>query len=93
MRAAPAMRGRGLRFSGDDDGGGVSGVATDWRLDEELVGAAGAAAGGVLWRPLEIFATGGAESCGSSAGSTAERPESVSRLRRLSSERMSEACW
>jgi hypothetical protein len=29
----------------------------------------------------------------SKAGRTAERPESVSRLRRLSSERISEACW
>jgi len=89
IRAAPAIRGKRLAFSGVGEGAGAS--ATDCRWDEELAEAT--ARDGVSCGSLESFVDGMAESFGSRAGSTAERPESVSRLRRLSSERMSEACW
>ena len=87
----------------EDFGGAISDAWGVVEVTEEadvagaapLDAAAALAADGAEWRPLDglpgVLVPEGALS--SSAGRIAERPESVSRLRRLSSERISAALW
>ena len=84
----------------EDFGGAISVAWGVVELTEEADAATApalaalAAEDGAEWRPLDgllVLAPDGKPS--SSAGRIAERPESVSRLRRLSSERISAALW
>src|SRR5580704_1287802 len=98
MRTIAAARTR-MREVLEDFGGATSltcGAEAAESLDAAAdADAAGADAEVAEWRPLDgsagkLVADG---TPSSNAGRTAERPESVSRLRRFSSERISAAPW
>ena len=98
MTAATRTR---MREVLEDFGGAISVAWGVVELTDEADGATGLAAAalalgvddGTEWRPLDgLLATAADGRPSSTAGRIAERPESVSRFRRLSSERISEAC-